>query len=112
MSNEVTFKYKFSENYNPKYVNGAYGGIGPRGELIINFYLERQPIPKEESHSIDQEGGVQELLSRTPEDLSQQFIRFVETGIVLNYESGKRIHEWLGRRLQSLEQVMEIKKDE
>jgi hypothetical protein len=112
LSDKVKFKYKFLDNYNPKYVNGAYGGIGPRGELIINFYLERQPIPKEESHSIDQEGGVQELLTRTPEDLGQQVIRFVETGIVLNYESGKRIHDWLGKHLKSLEQVMESSKDE
>jgi hypothetical protein len=112
LSEEITFKYKFTEDYNPKYVNGAYGGIGPRGELIVNFYLERQPIPKKESHAIDQEGGVQELISRTPENINQQIIRFVETGIVLNYESGKRIYEWLGKHLQTLEQLTENDKDE
>lgn len=38
---KINFKYKFSDAYNPVYVNGAYGGVNPRGEIVINFYFER-----------------------------------------------------------------------
>lgn len=106
---EVTFKYIFEDDYNPRYINGAYGGIGPRGEIVANFYLERQPIPKEESYAIDQEGGVQQRLSQTPDDVNQKIVRYVETGVVFNYESAKRFHEWLGKHLENLEQMMESK---
>ena len=37
--NELTFKYIYTYDYNPDYVNGAHGGISPRGELVVNFYL-------------------------------------------------------------------------
>lgn len=40
--NELKFKYIFDDSYNPVYVNGAHGGVTPRGELVVNFYLERQ----------------------------------------------------------------------
>jgi hypothetical protein len=109
MSNEsintITFKYKFPENYNPKYVNGAYGGIGPRGELVINFYLERQPIPKEETYQLLEDNKLGNSIARIPEDLQYQVIRFVETGIILNLESAKRILDWLVAHVKSLEQI-------
>lgn len=101
----VRFKYKFPDHYNPKYVNGAYGGIGPRGELVVNFYLERQPIPKEETYKVSEKGALGEPFDRTPEDLRSQIIRFVQTGVVLNLESAKSIHKWLGDHINNLEQA-------
>ncbi|MBA7707990.1 hypothetical protein ES703_116877 [subsurface metagenome] len=101
----VEFKYKFPDDYNPKYVNGAYGGIGPRGELVVNFYLERQPIPKEETYEVTKKGVLGGLLDRTPEDLRSKIIRFIQTGVVLNLESAKIIHKWLGDHIKSLEQA-------
>ena len=44
---EIVFKYIFNYAYNPVYVNGAHGGLSPRGELVMNFYLERPPLPEE-----------------------------------------------------------------
>ena len=37
---EFRFKYIFSHDNNPVYVNGAHGGVNPRGELVVNFYLQ------------------------------------------------------------------------
>lgn len=28
---KIKFKYIFKDDYNPKYVNGAFGGISPQG---------------------------------------------------------------------------------
>ncbi|MFC0297755.1 hypothetical protein [Geobacillus jurassicus] len=41
----VHFKYLFPDDYNPVYVNGAHGGISPQGEIVVNFYFERRPLP-------------------------------------------------------------------
>jgi len=41
----ITYKYIFEKDYNPLYVNGAQGGINPLGEIVIDFYLERNAIP-------------------------------------------------------------------
>ncbi|MBO8152715.1 MAG: hypothetical protein H0Z30_09525 [Candidatus Marinimicrobia bacterium] len=103
---KVTFKYYFSENYNPVYVNGAYGGVGPHGEIIINFYLERYGIPHSHTHLINDDGSLGPQIEMEPPDYLSNVIRFVETGIILNLENAKRIHAWLGKKIEELEKTI------
>jgi len=44
----VKFVYDKPEDLRATYANGAYGGIGPKGELICNFFFEQRDVPKEE----------------------------------------------------------------
>lgn len=101
----VKFKYIFPETYNPVYANGAYGGPTTMGEIAINFYIERHPVPLEDTHALAEDGRVAEQLERVPqpEDKSVTIIRYLTTGVLLNYESAKRIHDWLGRHLEQME---------
>lgn len=100
---ELRFKYIFPKDYNPVYVNGAYGGVGPRGELLVNFYLERSPVPNEEVRTIGTDGSIGEQVSVEPENLQKTIVRYIEYGIVMNYENAKMIHEWLGKHLEQME---------
>jgi len=97
--NVLNFKYKFSEDYNPHYVNGAYGGISPTGEIVVNFYFERTPVPYEEK--VQTEDG--ETVEVKPKNHEENMIRFVPTGVVMNLESAKSIHDWLGEHIEFLE---------
>lgn len=102
---EVKFKYLFNYGYNPTYVNGAQGGFSPRGEMVINFYLERQPLPDSISHEITPEGGIGKETAMEPEDLSKTMVRFIDTGVVMNYENARVFHAWLGDKLHEIEQM-------
>src|SRR6185369_1888802 len=84
---EITFKYVFNYGYNPSYVNGAQGGFSPRGEMVINFYLERQPLPEAISHEITSEGAIGKETSVEPKDLAQSMVRYIDTGVVMSYEN-------------------------
>ncbi len=106
---EVTFKYIFNYAYNPSYVNGAHGGLTPRGELVVNFYLERPPLPQEISHEINPNGTIGEVTAEEPADLKSSMVRFIDTGVVLNYESARNIHFWLGERLKEMEAIERAK---
>ncbi|GAB4299276.1 MAG: hypothetical protein Fur0034_10860 [Desulfuromonadia bacterium] len=106
---EVTFKYVFNYNYNPTYVNGAQGGVSPRGELVIHFYLERPPLPESITHEITPQGGVGRETGVEPADLSQSIVRFIDTGIVMNYENAKMFHLWLGEKLKEAETIQEAR---
>ena len=75
---EITFKYVFNYGYNPSYVNGAQGGFSPRGEMVINFYLERQPLPEAISHEITPEGAIGRETASEPKDLAQSMVRFID----------------------------------
>jgi hypothetical protein len=100
-----TFKYIFTYDYNPVYVNGAHGGISPRGELIANFYLERQPLPNEMTHAITDSGAIGELKAVDPENLNTSLVRYVPCGIVLNYANASNLHQWLGQKISEMEQM-------
>lgn len=106
---EVTFKYVFNYNYNPTYVNGAQGGVSPRGELVIHFYLERPPLPESITHEITPQGGIGRETAVEPTDLSQSIVRFIDTGVVMNYESAKMFHLWLGEKLKEAETIQEAR---
>ena len=109
---KITFNYHFSENYNPTYVNGAYGGVGPKGEIIVNFYLERQGIPKSHTHEINKDGSLSSEPESVPLDSLSNVIRFIETGIILNLESAKRVHAWLGQKIEEQKNISKIQNAE
>lgn len=108
---KITFNYHFSENYNPIYVNGAYGGVGPKGEIIINFFLERPGIPISHTHEINNDGSLSSKPKSVPQNPLSNTIRFIETGIVLSFESAKRIHTWLGQKIEEIENIEKMRAD-
>lgn len=100
---QITFKYIFPYDYNPKYVNGAHGGVSPRGELVMNFYLERPPLPNAVSHEINQNGTIGAESSVDPGDLNASLVRYVSTGAVLSLQTARDLHSWLGDKIRELE---------
>ena len=102
---ELTFKYVFNYGYNPSYVNGAQGGFSPRGEMVINFYLERQPLPDAITHEITPEGAIGREISVDPKNLASSMVRFIDTGVVMSYENARVFHAWMGDKLRELEEI-------
>lgn len=99
MSNQIKFKYKFPENYNPIYINGAHGGVNSQGEIIANFYFERIPVPNALTHSINNDGTLGDINEIDPKDLGASLVRYVQSGIVMNLETAQQLHTWLGERI-------------
>lgn len=99
----INFKYKYAEDYNPVYVNGAYGGISTRNEILVNFYLERSPIPKETDHEINADGSLSDPVAIKPENFENTVIRYVSSGIVMNLETAKSINAWLSKNIEEME---------
>lgn len=101
----VKFKYHFDEDYNPVYINGAQGGINPNGEIIANFYLERFPLPYKQEQEINENGSFGNVISSEPADLDKSMLRFVKTGVIMNLQTAKSIHKWLGQHIDILEKI-------
>lgn len=96
---DINFKYIFDDNYNPQYANGAFGGIGPQGEVIIHFYCERGAIPYQVDHKVDDEGVVGAPVSVKPDDLEKSFVRVIQSGVILDRTHAINLYNWLGRVL-------------
>jgi hypothetical protein len=110
--NKIKFKYIFDKDYNPAYINGAFGGLSPRGEIIVHFYLERSGLPISASYEFTDGKLSGELFEVKPDDHSSSMVRFIQNGIVMDYESARGIHKWLGDHIQKLEELTKIKSDE
>ncbi|HIJ81389.1 MAG TPA: hypothetical protein HPP76_06760 [Desulfuromonadales bacterium] len=102
---ELTFKYIFNYGYNPSYVNGAQGGFSPRGEMVINFYLERQPLPDAITHEITPEGAIGRETEVDPKDLASSMVRYIDTGVVMSYDNARAFHAWMGDKLLEVEEL-------
>ena len=96
----ITVKYKYSDDYNPQYVNGAHGGINVQGEIVINFYFERVPMPNSITQEMTEDRGLGKIIKTEPEDLAQSVLRYVQSGVVMNLEVAKQIHKWLGEQIE------------
>ena len=106
---EIKFKYIFNYSYNPVYINGAQGGVSPRGELIMNFYLERMPLPESITHEINQNGTIGSESDTEPEDLKNSMVRVIENGVILNYQNARELHFWMGERIKEMEALEQAK---
>lgn len=106
---EITFKYIFPYDYNPLYVNGAQGGISPRGEIIANFFVERPPLPLSVSNELNPDGTIGQEAGVEPADLKSSMVRYVSTGVILNYQTAREIHQWLGEKIREMEFISQAK---
>ena len=100
---KITFKYKYPDDYNPQYINGAQGGINVQGEIVANFYFERLPLPKSITNEVNDEGVLGNMVATEPKDIHNSVLRYVQSGVVMNLEVAKQVHLWLGKHIELLE---------
>jgi hypothetical protein len=49
------------------------------------------------------------VTSEEPHNLGSSMVRFIDNGVILNYESARNLHFWLGERLMEMEEVEKAK---
>ena len=95
---EILFKYQKTPGYRNFHVDGIYGGITGKGFLHMDFFVEKHPIPDEETYSVDQKGF--KILDKKS---SQSVIREIEGGLVMDYNMMKAMRTWLDDKIQQFE---------
>jgi hypothetical protein len=103
MKTELRFNYIFRDDYRPVFVNGAHGGVSPRGEMVINFYHERPPLPESITHELAPDGTIGREVHPDTASAANTLVRSVDAGIIMSYENARNFHLWLGERLQEME---------
>lgn len=104
----ITFEYIKSSDYKVYGVHGGIGGLNAHGELVLNLYFERGPIPKKSTHAFNDEGI---LISKPIKTESKEgIIRDVLFGIALSPQNARSLAEWLVKHSEQIES--EINKQE
>ncbi len=93
-------KYSFDDGYDPEYATGVLGGVLPSGELVVNFYLERMPIPYETEQEISDEGKISTDLVVTEGDPARLNVRrSIKSGVILSKNTTLSVYRWMRERL-------------
>jgi hypothetical protein len=107
---EIKYKYKYAEDYNPKYIHGVFGGVSPRGEIVMHFFMERVAVPKEQVFPIVNDQLGHELMEkRLPKDLNESAIRFIQNGVILDIETAEALVEWLQSHINQRRELEKVK---
>lgn len=98
---ELVFKHYFDDDYDPEYINGAFGGVLPTGELVVHFYMDRLPVPNETKTIFSDEGDIEDIITTDPKEF--KFRRVIKNGIIMSKDTAKSISEWLSSMLDDME---------
>lgn len=103
---KITVHNKISENFRQTHVDGAYGGLTPRGLLNLNFFAERSPIPKSQDLEVIDNARVGNVISNSP-DSKIGIIREFHHGIYMDLNVAKEIVKLLSTQIALLEKAIQ-----
>lgn len=111
---KIKFVYEKDEDAKQIYVNGAYGGMNPKGELVIHFFFEHPMVPKEEKMPVVQ-GKLQldkivriEPVAHEANELV--IIRDIKATLIIPVQEISTIANWMLDRLKASNIVVEKEK--
>jgi hypothetical protein len=102
---KITVHNKISPLYKEMHVDGAFGGITPRGFINLSFYAERAPIPKSTEFEITESGTVGKQIAHSP-DSKTGILREFEMGIYMDLNAAKSLLDFLTARVNDLEKAL------
>jgi hypothetical protein len=101
---KLQFHFIKSNHYRVIHVDGAHGGLTPRGQIFIALYSERVPIPEMIVHGVAENRLTGELLAERKS--KRGIVREVEAGVVMDLGAAQALHEWLGKKVAELENAL------
>lgn len=104
-STQVQIHYQVEANAPVVYAHGAYGGIGPRGDVIMNIYYDNWPLPAASSLIINEEGRV--VSEQTERD--ESIVRSIVARIIMPPPIARSLAEWLREKAEEAEAKIQEK---
>jgi len=105
---KVRFDYIKSNSFRVVYVEGAYGGAGPRGEVQMAVYNERWPIPLQTTHELDAQGNLGQEI-RAERASRDAVVREVEAELIMDVSTAKNMVAWLQELVEKIEKKRALK---
>lgn len=113
-SKEVQFIYNKKEDYEPIYVNGVYGGVTPRGDLLCHFFYEYVDVPEKEILELDEKGQIKpdtlkKIQKNDDSDNVKTVKRDIRVGIIIPAHQIQSISAWMLDKLKASSITIEEK---
>ncbi len=105
----IAFDYIKSREFRVIKVNGAIGGLTPRGDFVMNLWNERAPIPQRTVNQLIEVPsgltiGDEIVESRVIRDA---LVREVEVCCMMDIQTAKTLHTWLTNHIEQVDSSIE-----
>lgn len=96
---EIALHYLKTPDYRSFHVDGVFGGPTPRGNIYMEFFLERAVTPQTVVHKVTKAGRLGKELGR---EGKIGIIREVEAGAVMDLKTAELMRDWLDSKIKTL----------
>ena len=104
---EISIEWEYDKDYRLVPANGMWGGITPRGDLRIDFFVEVAPVPGsgETAFLKDESGLIYKEGRRTPK--KETLVRKIQVGVMIPPQQILSFAEWFKDKAQKARVVQE-----
>lgn len=96
---KLVIEYKESPDYRIIPANGAWGGLSPKGDIVMNLYVEYAKTPLSVTHDVEQG----KLGPESDRDTGGAAItRQLQVGVVMNPGVAESVAKWLLGKVEDL----------
>lgn len=103
----VRFYYLKSTQFRVLHVDGAIGGITPRGLIHLSVYSERPAIPQSQQHEISPEGRI---LDPNETEGKLGIVRELDADLIMSKQGAVELRDWLTARIDELDEMQKKSK--
>jgi hypothetical protein len=101
----VRSHYIKSPSFRTIHADGMFGGATPGGVISMALFSERQPIPTEIVHRVDNGELVELPDARVTRDGT---VREIEVNAVMSLTTAKALRRWLDTHIDQLEKLLTL----
>lgn len=105
---EIHYNFLKSPSYRTAAIDGAWGGLTPRGKISVGLFSERLPIPTSVTNSFDGKTVGKELRRESREAI----IREIEINCIMDAKTARIIAKWLMERADDLDAITGTKQND
>ena len=99
---ELEFFFKTDKDYRIVASNGAWGGITPRGDIHIDFFVEKLATPVSVKNSISEDGAIGAVIEIMPK---KQVVRELQVGVLMTPDQAKNLVKFLNDKIEQIEKI-------
>lgn len=104
-STRYRFRFQRDPNLPTNLAHGVWGGINQQGEIEMNFFTESEDMPEYVERLVMNDGTIvhEEVSNEGAE--TRMITRTVTDRVIISYETGRALVEWLEDQLNMLDEI-------
>lgn len=103
----IDIKFEKAPTYRVYYVDGAWGGLSPRGKVNVDFFVDKMDLPEKVKYTTRTDGKLGEIKERIPNDVD--YVREMQFGIMLDIPVAEALKDWLEKKIKEHHLVFDNK---